>query len=191
MASTAAQDSGERTTQASSWVEVGRVLRAHGLSGALLVGLYSDDASNLLSAPQVLLEGPTRKSAFELARGEPQPVSNGTRARLWLRGLPDRAAAEVWRGARVSIPEVALAPLPDGELYWRDLIGATLRRADGSALGLVVEIWPTPAHDVLVVRDGARTRLLPARQDAFLRFDRVARTLVVDFGVEDEEEDGA
>lgn len=189
MTNTAAQDSGDRTPQASSWVEVGRVLRAHGLSGALLVGLHSDDAANLLAAPQVLLEGSARKSAFDLARAEPHPRSaGGARARLWLRGLADRDAAEAWAGARISIPEAALAALPEGEFYWRDLIGAHVCRAGGAALGEIVEIWPTPAHDVLVVRDGARTRLLPARQDAFVRFDRDSRTLFVDFDVEDEEE---
>lgn len=188
MTNTAAQDSGDRTPQASSWVEVGRVLRAHGLAGVLLVELHSDDAANLLAAPQVLLEGSARKSAFGLVRAERQPsAARGARARLWLRGVADRNAAEAWAGARVSIPEDALAALPEGEFYWRDLLGARVCRADGSALGEIAEIWPTPAHDVLVVRDGARTRLLPARQDALVRFDRAARTLVVDFDVEEEE----
>jgi 16S rRNA processing protein RimM len=188
MTNTAAQDSGDPTPQASSWVEVGRVLRAHGLSGALLVGLHSDDAANLLAAPQVLLEGSARKCAFELTRAERRPsAASAARARLWLRGLADRDAAQAWAGARISIPEAALAVLPEGEFYWRDLIGARVCRADGRALGEIAEIWPTPAHDVLVVRDGERTRLLPARQDAFVRFDRDARTLVVDFDVEDEE----
>ncbi len=189
MTSMAAQDSGDDAPQTCSWVEVGRVLRAHGLSGSLLVGLYSEDAANLLGASQVLLEGSTRKSTFELDRAEPNPRRANARAslRLWLRGLASREAAESWAGARVSIRETDIPALPDGELYWRDLIGATLRRPDGSSLGQVAEIWPTPAHDVLVVRDGGRTRLLPARQDAFVRFDRATRTLWVDFDVEDEE----
>lgn len=189
MTSMAARDSGDDTPQTCSWVEVGRVLRAHGLSGALFVALHSDDASNLLSAAQVLLEVAGRKSAFELDHAEsvPHAAGGGARLRLRLRGVASRSAAEAWAHATLSISESALAPLPEGEFYWRDLIGATLRRADGSALGEIAEIWPTPAHDVLVVRDGARTRLLPARQDAFLRFDRAARSLFVAFDEEDEE----
>ena len=37
------------------WVELGRVLRPHGLDGGLLVALHGDDPSNLLSAETIAL----------------------------------------------------------------------------------------------------------------------------------------
>ena len=121
---------------AAGWVEVGRVLRPSGRDGALLVGLYGEDVSNLLDAERVRLEGSRGEIPFRI-RGVRAAGTGalGARARLWLEGLADLKRAAAWRGARVSLPEAALKPLPQGEFYWRQIIGLRARLADGRHLG--------------------------------------------------------
>ncbi len=165
---------------AAGWVEVGRVLRPSGRDGALLVELYGQDASNLLDAERVRLEGspgeiPFRIRSVRAASARPLRA----RARLWLEGL-DLERAGVWRGARLSLPEAALKPLPQGEFYWRQIIGLRARLADGRHVGRVEEIWPTPANDVLVVREGGRQYLIPAVPDLLLRVDLGAGEIWLD-----------
>jgi 16S rRNA processing protein RimM len=107
--------------------------------------------------------------------------------RVRLADLADRDAAQEWTGALLSIPESALRPLPEGEFYWRELLGARCRDRTGAELGLVDEIWPTRAHDVLVLRDGSVTRLLAVRTGTLVHLDRAGRVLTVDWPGEPED----
>lgn len=162
-------------------VEIGRVARAHGIDGGLLVVLHGNDPGNLTSADQITLEGEPGRLLYRVRRSGPlAPTRDGrARLRLWLDGLEDRGAAEAWAHAAVCIPECALPELPEDEFYWRDLIGARCRLADGSTLGLIDEIRPTGGADLLVVKDGDRARLLPASEGVLVRLDRAARELWV------------
>jgi len=173
---------------ASDWVEVGRVLRPHGVRGALSVALYGDDPANLRGAPRVRLSLGPQAREFELEAVEVAgaPTETGLHLRLRLVGVRDRDAAEALAGAALSIPESALRPLPEGEFYWRDVLGARCRDLAGRDLGRVDEIWPTRAHDVLVLRDGAQTRMVPVRQGTLVRLDRDERLLTVDLPAESE-----
>jgi 16S rRNA processing protein RimM len=162
-----------------AWVELGRVVRPHGLEGKLLVHLHGDDADNLTSAEVVALFGKLGRAAFrpQCVEQMGQLKDGRARVRLSLGGLASREAAETWTGARVGIPEGALQPLPEGEFYWRELLGLRCRVQSGAALGVVEEIWPTRSNDVLVVRDGTTQLLIPALRGVVARVDREAGEL--------------
>ena len=164
------------TSVAAGLVELGRIRRPHGLDGGLVVALHGDDPANLVGASQVVLAGGPGDIPFGVRRVEVV----GRRARLWLDGVSDRAGAERWTGAAVCIPETALAPLPEGEFYWRDLIGARCRLPGGESLGTVREIWPTGSNDVLVIESAGETVLVPATEEVLVRLDRDAGELWID-----------
>ena len=180
-----APPSAEGTERSPATVELGRVQRPHGLDGGFLVLLYGDDPANLLAAPEVLLCGEPGEIPFRTRAAEDAGSGRERRARvrLWLEGITDRERAERWSGARLAIGEHLLESLPEGEFYWRDLIGASCRLPDGTVLGTLEEIWPTAGHDVLVVRDGGRTRLLAATDEVLVRLERTSddtRVLTLD-----------
>lgn len=182
MPSTAKRLGGPVRTEPEELVELGRVLRARGLRGALLVELHSADPENLLRAPEVILEGAAGTVPFQV-RGASVAGSGRDgrpRVRLELRGLDGRARAQPWKGAAVQVAAGSLTALAEGEYYWRELLGASCRLPDGSRLGVLEEIWPTPAHDVLVVRDRDRTTLLAASPQSVVRLDREKRELWID-----------
>lgn len=166
-----------------AWVELGRVRRSHGQDGGLLVRLYGDDADSLLATPEVLLEGRSASIQFRIRECEPLAPAKGGQAQvhLWLEGIASRDAAGIWAGAELQVPEHALPALPEGQYYWRDLIGTTCRQRDGGVLGTVDEIWPTGANDVLVLkRSDGQALLVPALDDVLLRLDRERNELWVD-----------
>ena len=72
-----------------------------------------------------------------------------------LDGVNDRNAAELLRGHDIMVPKSALPALDDGEFYWDDLVGCTVKAHDdeGNALdlGAVNYLLETGANDVLVV----------------------------------------
>jgi 16S rRNA processing protein RimM len=162
-----------RLHAADPWMEIGEVVRSHGLDGSLLVSLYGDDAQNLTRAKSVLLRGPA--GALELGVVDVRPSgrapSGRARALVRLEGISSSEEASEWAGALLCIPESALSALPPGEFYWRDLIGLACRTLDGETVGTVEELWPTAANDVLVVRKGARSVLVPAVREILTRID--------------------
>jgi ribosomal 30S subunit maturation factor RimM len=119
---------------ARDWVELGRVLRPHGLDGGLLVALHSDDPANLLDAPTLALRGAPGTIPFEVESSASAGGGPGGRhrVRLHLAGIDSRERAVVWMDAAVLVPPGGIQALPEGEFYWRDLIGLEARSADGA-----------------------------------------------------------
>jgi 16S rRNA processing protein RimM len=164
------------------WVELGRVLRTHGLDGCLLVGLHSDDPTHLLATQSLRLTGDPGTIPFQVASAEPAGAGPGGRARvrLWLVGLETIERASAFTGAGVCIAASELAALPEGEFYWRDLIGLRALDAQGQALGTLAEIVPTAGADVLVVRRDGSDLMLPATEGLIVRLDRERGELWLD-----------
>ena len=130
-----------------SALTLGHVLRTRGLDGQLVVRSDSDEPRTLLSARRVLLDAEPGTIPYLVREAQPlgPSRSEGMLVGLRLAGLDSRARAEAWVGARVCIDAADLAPAQEGELYWRDLLGLVCRTRDGRELGVVEEIWPTPA----------------------------------------------
>ena len=165
-----------------AWVEIGWLLRPKGRQGGLLVELHGEELKNLLEATEVRLEGAPGEIPFrigEVQAAHPSRAGNA-RAQLRLLGLTSREQVEEWQGARISLPEAAIQPLPEGEFYWREIIGLRALLADGSELGRVEEIWSTRAHDVLVVCKGSSRSLVPALRELLVRVDLEAGEIWLD-----------
>jgi 16S rRNA processing protein RimM len=165
-----------------SWVEVGQIVRAHGLDGTLLVQLYGDDPGNLIDAETVQLRGAPGEVEFRICHAETTgPGGPRVRIRLSLQAIESRDSAEAWIGAKLAIHESALQGLPAGEYYWRDILGLRCRRADtGEDLGVVEEILPTAENDLLVVRAGGEPVLIPALREILTRVDLTTGEVWID-----------
>lgn len=164
---------GRGSSDQDSWVEVGQVARPHSLHGVLVVGLYGDDPENLIRCSRILLRGGPGSLEFEVVSASPAGSHRSGRARIRLKlaGIESREQAELWVGARVSIPQGSLRALPDGEYYWRDILGLRCLTLGGEEVGKIEEIWPTAGSDVLVVRSASRTLLVPALRQVLVRVE--------------------
>ena len=141
---------------------VGRVLRPHGVRGELSVQVLSD-------APERFVPG------AELGVGDPdgpRPPTPATvraarlhqgRLLLSLEGVEDRAAADRFRGAWLSIPVAAARPLDPGEFWPHQLVGLAVVDRQGRERGRVADVVPGAAHDLLAVElPGGASALVPA-----------------------------
>jgi 16S rRNA processing protein RimM len=98
-----------------------------------------------------------------------------------LKGLDDVDGAREWIGADVVVPREALPELADGEFYWADLEGLTVRTQDGVVLGKVDHLFATGQHDVLVL-DSEPERLIPFVVGPIVKeVDLRGGTIVVDW----------
>lgn len=162
----------------AGWIELARVLRPHGLDGTLLVALHGDDPANLIEATQVALRGSPGTIPYKVVQASPTPGRAGTRARvrLSLAGITTQEAAAAWRGAALLVEPEALRPLPEGDFYWRELVGVAAIDASGRPLGRIAEILGADGGDLLVLRDGPRRALLRVLPGTITRLDRLTAT---------------
>jgi 16S rRNA processing protein RimM len=126
-------------------LEVGRVVKPHGLKGAVVVELTTTRTDRL--APG------TRFDDLEVVQSQPFQ-------RRWIvnfAGVTTREEAETLRG-RVLLAE----PIDDDPdaLWVHELIGASVLDTEGVVLGTVASVEANPASDLLVLDGGA---LVPLR----------------------------
>ena len=129
-------------------LEVGRIDKAHGLRGQVVVRLVTNRAERLAAGAELAVE----------QRGKPDrtltvvdSTPHGDRWIVTFRGVNDRNAADALRGALLFAE-----PLDDPEELWvHELIGAEVVDAEGISRGHVVEVLANPASDLLVLEGGA------------------------------------
>lgn len=79
-----------------------------------------------------------------------------------IEGVEDRDAAAALRGMEVVLDRAELDAPDEDEFYVEDLVGLEAYDAEGGEhVGAVVHVFPTPAHDVLVVRLGDEEVYVP------------------------------
>ncbi|HEV3213302.1 MAG TPA: hypothetical protein VGZ03_07910 [Acidimicrobiales bacterium] len=131
-----------------SALEVGAIDRPHGLAGAVVVHLVTDQLERL--APGATLDTDAGVLTVRAAR----PLKG--RFVVAFEGVDTLAAAEALRGTVLRSTPIDKA----GALWVDELIGVTVRAADGARLGTVVGVEANPASDLLVLDSGA---LIPSR----------------------------
>ena len=146
-------------------VAIGRVGRPHGVDGAFVVEQASEDARRFAVGAELLAGG--RPATVVLSR----QVGGGRRA------IKLDVAAE--QGAILAIRRDALPPLPDDSYYVSDLIGMSVLDENGALVGVVQDVLPRPANDVLELDSSV---LLPLVEDCIREVDREARTILLNPG---------
>ena len=86
-----------------------------------------------------------------------------------LEGIDDRDVAAGYVQATIGVERSQLPETADGEYYWSDLEGLTVRKKDGTVLGTVAYLLETGANDVLVIREADREVLVPFIPDQVVK----------------------
>jgi 16S rRNA processing protein RimM len=124
-------------------LEVGRIVKAHGLRGQVQVDLWSDRVERL--AVGTTLTSDRGPLVVEAAAAH--------QARFIVRfdRITTREEADDWRGVVLSAPR-----LEDDSVIWIDqLFGAEVVDVAGVRRGVVVDVEANPASDLMVLDSGA------------------------------------
>jgi len=160
-------------SRSTEYLVIGQIIAPRGVRGELKVRCESEDPQRFLSLKEVYLgEGRARFAVRAVRFFKGQIL-------LQLHGIEDRNEAERWRDAYVQIPIEEGLPLGENEYYYHQIEGLTAVTEEGEVLGRVVEILPTGANDVYVVRSEREEILLPAIHQVILRVDLEKGLLVV------------
>ncbi len=142
-------------------VEVGRIIGAWGIKGALKVKPFAADPQALFSSKRWYLQpNDLPRPLGAKAALSPPPLLRVIEAREHGEGVvatvhdvANRDAAQALAGARVFVPRGSFPTPAADEFYWVDLIGLWVTNRAGLALGKVVGLIETGPHCVLRIQN--------------------------------------
>ena len=163
---------------ASRLVPVGKIVKTHGLRGALKIVPYGETLKELGLGGKLYLF-----SEADGERSELTLVQSRSQGKYWVvqfTEFPDVDAAQGAVGREVFVPEECLPPTSEGEYYHYQLLGLRVETAAGKEIGVLRSIIETGSNDVYVVDDSTREILIPALAEVILEVDLQQGRMVIE-----------
>jgi 16S rRNA processing protein RimM len=145
---------------------VGKIRRPHGVTGDVLVDIYTNFPERL-QPKAVVYAG---EAHIPLTIRRQRNHNDGILLAFDEFTTPEQVGR--FRNQILYIAEADAMELPEGEFYYYELLGLSVVDDAGESLGKVTEIMETGANDVYVVTNEAgREILLPAIAEVILDVD--------------------
>lgn len=151
---------------------IGEVLKPQGIRGELKVKAFTDSPEDIKAFGTVYIENlPYKILSFRVG-------ADGA-AYIGLRGIPDRNAAELFRGKKIEGNREDAPELNEGQYYIIDILGLRCETEEGELLGTVKSI-SNLATDVYTIEKEGKEILFPAVKGVVLSVDVANGKIVVD-----------
>lgn len=169
------------TSPSPEYVIVGRLRRAHGIRGELVVEPITD-APDAIFAPGRRVFAGTADGRIDpklrtLAVKSRRPFKDGWI--VFFEGIDDRGEAERWRDRYLLLPETELPPPADDEIYVHDLDGMRVRLEDGTDVGVIEAVYDLPQGLVMDVARAKGSVMIPYNEIVVRAVDKGGRVVVV------------
>ena len=153
---------------------VGRVARAHGIRGHVIVNPETDFMEDRFRPGRRMLVGPAdRRRGYEIHDirfHQGRPI-------VRFDGIETMTDAEALAGAELWLPEEEVAPLPAGTFYRHDLVGCEVRDTRGALVGRVTAVEGSLDRSYLVVDEHV---MIPLVEGICVSVDIAGRSVTVD-----------
>jgi len=162
---------------------IGRVARAHGVHGELVVDVRTDEPEERFAVGTVL-HG--RKPRAREATDYTVTAARSHSGRLLVRldEVNDRSTAEELRGTLFLVDPAELPASDDPDAFYdHELEGLLVSLVDGTAVGTVVEVLHTAAGELLSIRPAGAEQgehLVPFVAAIVTEVDLEGATIVID-----------
>ncbi len=133
------------------YLEAGQIVNTHGVRGEVRIQPWADEAAFLTRFRRFYMDGAEVKVRACRVHKDMCIAA--------MEGVEDVNAAMALKG-KVLFIDREDAHLPAGTVFLQDVIGAKCVDEAGQELGVVADVMPAPAADVLVVK-GEREILIP------------------------------
>jgi 16S rRNA processing protein RimM len=157
-------------------LQLGEVIRPHGLEGLLRVRSFAQSEDSFLKAGMIFLK---------LDRKEPycyKVLSIRKHKNILLMrldGLTSRYEAEKLCGAEVLIKKDSLKSQNKDDYFWFELIGLKVYLDTGKCIGTLQDIISTGSNDIYVVREGGKEYLIPAIHEVVKDIDLINKSMMI------------
>jgi len=159
---------------------VGRVAKAHGVTGEVVVEIRTDDP-DIRFTPGSSLRGRPSRGGPESRYVIDSVREHGGRLLVRLEGVADRTAADALRGTLFLVDSQDLPPIEDpDEFYDHQLEGLQVVTTTGTVVGSVEEVLHTAAGELLSVRSDEGEVLVPFVSAIVTSVSLADQTIVID-----------
>jgi 16S rRNA processing protein RimM len=168
-----------------AFIIVGRVRKAHGIRGEVVVEVITDAPDAVFATGKRLFAG-TASGDIALSRAElhittTRPFNDGLL--VGFAEIPERNAAEMWRGRYLLLPADEIPPPDDDEVYLHDLLGMRVELPTEEVVGTVEELYELPQGLALDVRRAepraSETVLVLYDDNTIASVDKEKRVIVI------------
>ena len=157
---------------------IGEVLKPQGIRGELKVKTFTDAPEDVKAFGTVYIDNtPYKILSFR--------VGNDGAAYMGLRGIPDRNAAELFRGKKLEGERDDAPELEEGRYYIVDIIGLSCETETGEVLGIVKDV-KSLSSDIYTIEKAGKEILFPAVKGVVKKVDLENQKLIVDKKIFDE-----
>lgn len=147
----------------SPLVIVGRIRRAHGIRGEVLVEVQTETPDAIFAPGARVFVGDARGDAPRQARAlhveDALPFKDVLR--VTFAEIPDRTEAERWRDRYLLVPQEELEPPGEDEVFVHQLAGLELVLPGGEPVGRVLGTFDVAGRLLLEVQRTGGTVLIP------------------------------
>lgn len=152
----------------TDYIEVGKIMGAHGLKGNLRIMTYNPDSSIFVQGGELYLETDGQYKAHEVLKVS----STGKGLLVRLAGIDDHEHARSMFGRPLFFPREELQEPGEHENFVVDLIGLKVIDAEsGRNYGEITAVVETGANDCYVVSGEDLEILVPATREVVLDVD--------------------
>jgi 16S rRNA processing protein RimM len=156
---------------------VGRIARAHGIRGQVIVNLDTDfPETRFQPGAELFIERGGAVSALRLTTVRFQR----DRPVIGIEGVTTMSDAEALAGCELRVPADRLAPLPAGTFYHHDLVGCRVETTDGRTVGIVSGVEGAITGSRLVIEGARGEILIPLVNNICPTIDVDAKRIVVE-----------
>jgi 16S rRNA processing protein RimM len=146
-------------------VVVGRIRRAHGVFGVVVVEAMTASAADVFVPGRQLIAGTTKPVAVvpeKMLRVEmAEPFQGGFRVQF--DAISGRNEADRWRNRYVLSPRSELPEPGENEIYLHDLIGLVVLDRNGEAVGQIEAYYELPQDIMIEVARAEGSVMIPYR----------------------------
>jgi 16S rRNA processing protein RimM len=167
---------------APALLRVAHVRRVHGVRGEVRVQSLGGDVGRF--PPGTALVSERGRLPLTIATSR---ALDGDELLLSFEELTEREQVATLTGDYLSVDPAHARPLPDGEWFVWQLVGLRVVSDAGDELGVVRDVEPQPAGDVIVATSDAGERRFPMVREWVKSVDLVAGVVVVTPWPEDDD----
>src|SRR5471032_405491 len=156
---------------------VGRIARAHGIRGQVIVNPETDfPEARFQPGAELFVERGGKVDALRVTTAR----FHRERPVIGIAGIETMNDAEMLAGLELRVPIDRLAALPADTYYRHDLIGCRVETRDGRQIGAVRDVEGTLTGSRLVVDGEAGEVLIPMVAAICTQVDPAAKRIVID-----------
>jgi len=156
---------------------VGRIARAHGIRGQVIVNPETDFPEDRFQpGAELFIERDGRIEALKVTSAR----FHGARPVIGIDGVETMNDAGTLAGRELRVPVERLAALPADTFYRHDLVGCVVETRDGTRIGPVTDVEGSMTGSRLVVDGAAGEVLIPLVAAICTVVDPAAKRIVID-----------